>query len=245
MRRFKEEKNEDKSNEKKSEDSGKNSESESSESESEDATKKNNKNSNKKDNKNETKVESKSKPVTKTLFGDPFQKNTFSTGLFGDLSKSGSGSGENKTSLFSGSLFGGPTNTPSIFAQSSQGQQSTSLFSSKPLFNFSSISSGAGTNFFSKATETKENESDSEGGEGDNDLFQSSNSPNPYNPTDIKSNTNVHKEQSVYKKKYVKNVENVFVYSKDEGKFVSKGNGFLSLEQADENGKKVAVVVFR
>ena len=80
-----------------------------------------------------------------------------------------------------------------------------------------------------------------EGGEGDNDLFQSD-SPNPYNAGDKQP---VAAEKSVYTKKYNKEVESIYIFVKEDNKFVSKGKGFLSLESAEVDGKKVAVVVFR
>ena len=90
--------------------------------------------------------------------------------------------------------------------------------------------------------EKNEEDKSDEEGEGDNDLFQS-NSPNPYNQTEKVQPQAT--EKSLYKKKYLKEVENIYIYSKDENKFVSKGKGFLSLEFADIEGKKVGVIVFR
>jgi len=107
------------------------------------------------------------------------------------------------------------------------------------LFNFGSLS---GSSFLgADKKEPAEEKSDEE--DGDNDLCQSSNSPNLYNPIE-KTDSQI-KEKSIYTKKFVKEVENIFEYIKDGGKFVSKGKGFLSLEYADVDEKKVGVVVFR
>jgi len=181
------------------------------------------------------------------LFGD-LSKSSFaqSGGLFGKLggaekkedsssapklfSNTGSNNLFSGSSLFSASSSG----STSLFANTSS---SSSLFGSKPLFNFSSL--GSTNNFVKKDDEDK---SDEEGGD-ENDLFQS-NSPNPYNPLET-STVSQSQEKSIYTKKYVKEIDNIFVYSKEENKFVSKGKAFLSLEYADADGKKVGVVVFR
>jgi len=135
-------------------------------------------------------------------------------------------------------LFGNNA-TPSLFTNLTN---TSSLFGSKPLFNFSSLGDNTNKDFF-KGNSKKE--SDGEDGEGDdNDLFQPSSSPNAYNPTDD-SNKGIVTEKSVYTKKYVKQIENLYVFHKEENKFVSKGTGFLSLEFADVDGKRVGVVVFR
>jgi len=159
-------------------------------------------------------------------------------GLFGNLNSSNTENlkkdsklfGDTGSNLFSGSsLF----QNNSLFSGTS-----SSLFSSKPLFNFSSINS---TTTFVK--DKKEEDSDEGEGEGENDLFES-NSPNPYNPLEMAKGPKT-TEKGPYEKRFLKELENIFVYVKDEGKFVTKGKGFLSLEFAEVDNKKVGVIVFR
>ena len=179
--------------------------------------------------------EEENQPPQKSLFGDSMPK---SAGLFGNLTeekketKLFSFSG---TNMFSSSPLFSNTGSSSLFNSGATG----SLFGSKPLFNFSNVDN-KNTGFFDKKKEEEEkSEDDGEGGE-DNDLFKS-NSPNPYNPQET---TKVN-EQGPYKKKFLQELENIFIYLKKDGKFVSKGKGFLSLEFAQIDGKKIGVVVFR
>jgi hypothetical protein len=99
----------------------------------------------------------------------------------------------------------------------------------------------SGTSSFLAEKKVEDNKSDDED-DDENDLFQSSNSPNPYNPT---KKNEILKEKSIYEKKYVKEIESLYVYVKDENKYVSKGKGFLSIEYTDVDSKKIGVIVFR
>jgi hypothetical protein len=135
--------------------------------------------------------------------------------------------------LFSSSTGG------SLF-QSTTATGSNSLFGSKPLFSFSSATA-AGTNPFTTKKEDEKNSDDEDGEEGDNDLFKTEENDN-VNPADKQPKVAV---ESIYTKKYNKEVENIFIFVKEENKFVSKGKGYLSLEFAEVDGKKIAVVVFR
>ena len=141
-------------------------------------------------------------------------------------------------SLFSGSLFTDNSNKNSLFPNT--GSNLPSLFSNlnKPtestgLFNFSNLSQG--NSFFNNKT----NESDDEGSDGEEDKNQEkrSDSPEAYKP-------NTEKTTGPYNKKYVKLVDNFFVYNKKEKKYLSKGDGYFSIEYSEEP-KKSAVFVFR
>jgi hypothetical protein len=186
-----------------------------------------------------------------SLFGD-FVNTTVpkSGGLFGNLvdnDKSNSGKKDTKlfantgsSNLFANSKLFNPSGT-SLFSSGTTGGNSTSsLFGAKPLFNFSSINSST-TTFLNAGGDKKKDDDSGEEGEGDNDLFHDS--PNPYNSTE--KITLQPTEKSPYAKKYLKEIENLFVFIKEDGKFVSKGKGYLSLEYADIDDKKVGVVVFR
>ena len=140
----------------------------------------------------------------------------FKGGLFGDLSKPLT----QPQSLFgSGSLF---NTKPTLF-----GNTESSLFSKdSALFNF----------------KEKKEESDEE--EDENDNLGKSDSPNPYNPEEDKD-----KEKEGFKKIYVKKIDNFYMFEKKEneanGKYISKGEGFVSIETHEENDKRFACVVFR
>jgi len=139
------------------------------------------------------------------------------------------------SNLFASSSLFSSSGSGSLFGNA----QSGSLFATKPLFNFSSLGQNSSSTFLNGKAD--ENKSDEEGEEGDNDLFET-NSPNPYNPPE---KVQVVQEKSIYNKKYLKETENFYLFSKEDSKFVSKGKGFLSLEFADSDNKKVGVVVFR
>ena len=55
----------------------------------------------------------------------------------------------------------------------------------------------------------------------------------------------IKKEDENYIKKYSKNVDDIFIFSNDK-KFISKGNGILSIEFSKEKSyKKIAILIFR
>ena len=143
--------------------------------------------------------------------------------------------------LFSKStLFGGNTGSSLFGSTSLFGNQSAtgSLFgNTKPVFNFTNLNTGK--TFITDNDKKKEDESEDDG-EGGDDLFEGSNSPKAYNPVEV-----VKTEESLYSKKYVKQIENLFAYNKEQNKFISKGNGYLSIEYSDKDGKKAAVIAFR
>ena len=181
-----------------------------------------------------------------SLFGDLAPKKV---GLFGNLTENKSTKptlfnvGEtNKfhNSLLFGngtSLFGSGGST-SLFGSSSA---SSTLFGSKSPFN--TIASDT-QKFLATEDKSKEKEDKSDNeDDGDDELFQS-NSPNPYNPLDDNAKEQS-KENNPYTKKYIKEIENIFEYSKENNKFSSKGKGFLSIEYAEIEDKRIGVVVFR
>ena len=46
-------------------------------------------------------------------------------------------------------------------------------------------------------------------------------------------------------KGFVKGIDNFYLYSKKENKYISKGEGFISIETTEKDGKKFAFVMFR
>lgn len=124
--------------------------------------------------------------------------------------------------------------------------QPQSLFGSGSLFNTKPTLFG-NTELFSKDSalfnfKEKKEESDEE--EDENDNLGKSDSPNPYNPEEDKD-----KEKEGFKKIYVKKIDNFYMLEKKEneanGKYISKGEGFVSIETHEEKDKRFACVVFR
>jgi hypothetical protein len=98
--------------------------------------------------------------------------------------------------------------------------------------------------FTEDKSKAKEEKSDNEEDDNEDDQLFQSNSPNPYNPLSEQPKEES-KEKNPYTKKYIKEIENIYVYSKENNKFSSKGKGYLSLEYAEVENKKIAVSVFR
>ena len=187
---------------------------------------------------NSSSSEDDDKPV-KSIFNNPEKETGFKTeGLFGTNS-------ENKGSLFgkspnleNGGAFGdlsNPIKTPvSLFGSSSDNliKKDSSLFGSG-LFTFNTSNS---------KDEKKDSKSDEE--EGDDNIGQS-NSPNAYNP---EKETEKEKENNNngFKKIYIKRVDDLYTLNKEEKKYISKGNGYISIEiKKDNDDKRFAVLMFR
>ena len=187
---------------------------------------------------NSSSSEDNNKPV-KSIFNNPEKETGFKTeGLFGTNS-------ENKGSLFGkspnlekGGAFGdlsNPIKTPvSLFGSSSDNliKKDSSLFGSG-LFTFNTSNS---------KDEKKDSKSDEE--EGDDNIGQS-NSPNAYNPEE---ETEKEKENNNngFKKIYIKRVDDLYTLNKEEKKYISKGNGYISIEiKKDNDDKRFAVLMFR
>lgn len=185
---------------------------------------------------NSSSSEDDDKPV-KSIFNNPEKETGFKTeGLFGTNS-------ENKGSLFGkspnlekGGAFGdlsNPIKTPvSLFGSSSDNliKKDSSLFGSG-LFTFNTSNS---------KDEKKDSKSDEE--EGDDNIGQS-NSPNAYNPEEETEKEN---NNNGFKKIYIKRVDDLYTLNKEEKKYISKGNGYISIEiKKDNDDKRFAVLMFR
>jgi hypothetical protein len=186
------------------------------------------------DHESKSESEKEEKPK-KTVFGDiPASK----PGLFGNLE----GEKNNKNKLFQDKGTSNPFSSSSIFTNTGSSlfnfgtnTSGSSLFTGQKLFDFSSIKKDEGS-FFSKQETQKSDDEDKEE-EGD-DVLQGSESPNAYNPTEKKD------EKNDFVKKFVRQIDNILVYNKEDNKFVSKGSGYISIEYTEVN-KKAAFVVFR
>jgi len=100
--------------------------------------------------------------------------------------------------------------------------------------NFFNFGNGSGNSFFNNSKKESDEEDGVEGGE---DEKQVDNSLEAYKPN--KEDLN-----SPYSKKYNKLIETFYLFNKETKKYISKGEGYLSLEYTDKPSK-VGVVVFR
>lgn len=148
------------------------------------------------------------------LFGEAPKK----TGLFGDLSAAVKPGLFSNTSLFSNA--------------------GSSLFKNSSLFSDSNITKGASlfSNLNNTSTFLKKDEEDS--AEDEDKLFNRTDDPEAFKPKE-----KVEPEESDYLREYLKQLDNIFIYSSENKKFVSKGNGYLSLEL--HKTKKYAIFLFR
>jgi hypothetical protein len=192
------------------------------------------------DSKSSSSEENDDKPV-KSIFANPEKELSFnSKGLFPSSSK------DNKNSLFGnpissekgafGDLSNPIKNPVSLFGSSNDNliKKDSSLFSSG-LFAF--------TNNINK----EENNNDNSNSEGEDDNIGKSNSPNPYDPEkEIEKDNKDEKNKNGFKKIYVKRIDDFYEFNKEEKKYISKGNGFISIEiKQDDDKKRFATLIFR
>ncbi len=206
-----------------------------------------------------------------SLFGN--KDNNNSTSLFSNINNNNSTSlfgkkdNNNSTSLFSNtnnnnstSLFGNKdnNNSKSLFSNINN-NNSTSLFGNKDnekkdifkqgnLFKstlFSNLEKPELTFSGFKNTNsffTENNDKKEENEEEENELFneEEENKPKSEKPKPL-----VSQDFSNYEKKYNNHIDNFYVFSRITKKYVSKGNGFLSVEVSKDKIKKSSVIVFR
>lgn len=116
------------------------------------------------------------------------------------------------------------------------------MFSGSSLFSNSNITKGSSlfsnlptnNNLFSNSNTNKED--DEEDNDNEEVFKKESEAVIGFNPEN-------QPQESEYNKLFVKQVDNLYIFSKDEKKFVSKGKGFISLEKHKE--KNTAFVIFR
>ena len=177
---------------------------------------------NKKEEKNNLKNEEK-KEETKPnllLFG---QSTSTNQSLFGTIGNNNTNN-NNSTSLFGNK---NNNNSTSIFSNTNN-NNSTSLFGNNNNNNSTSIFSNTNNNNSTSLFGNKDNEKKEE------------NKPKSEKPKPL-----VSQDFSNYDKKYNNHIDNFYVFSRITKKYVSKGNGFLSLEISKDKNKKSSVIVFR
>lgn len=166
------------------------------------------------ENKDNSKNEEKPTITSGGLFGSQSIKG----GLFGNLSNNNSSQPDNKKSLFEG--FG-------LFSNNSN--SGGGMFSNKSLFDTSNTDLYKGTSsLFStlKSSDTfkkNEEEDDEEGKEAEEYYRKEGEKIVGYKPENVPA--------SEFDKLFVKQVENLYTFSKEEKKFISRGKGFISLEK--------------
>ena len=191
-----------------------------------------------------------------SLFGN--KNNNNSTSIFSNTNNNnstslfGNNNNNNSTSIFSNtnnnnstSLFGNKDNEKKeennsnsfshIFKQGNLFK--STLFSNleKPELTFSGFKNT--NSFFTENNDKKE-----ENEEEENELFneEEENKPKSEKPKPL-----VSQDFSNYDKKYNNHIDNFYVFSRITKKYVSKGNGFLSVEISKDKNKKSSVIVFR
>ena len=195
--------------------------------------------------------------------------NTNTTSLFSGNNNKSLFSGNNNISLFSGnnnnntnSLFSGNTTTSLFFGNN----DNKPLFSntnnktdnnSIPLFSNNNINSNPfsqikGELFLKTITnnkndDNKQNNNESLFGDNLNNEDNDEEEDERDKPkTKYVSEPLKAQDYSNYSKLYNTHLNNLFLFNKTEKKFISKGNGFFSIEKTkDENKQHQAVIVFR
>ena len=141
---------------------------------------------------------------------------------------------ENNNSLFNNNLFETSLKNESIFSPLNTKKFNSHFFSidNKNLFNFNNFNNKS--NFLNnKNNEKKEENSD--------EFFSEENNKKENKPSII-----IKKEDENYIKKYSKIIDDIFIFSNENKKFISKGNGILSIEFSKEKSKqKIAILIFR
>ena len=171
-----------------------------------------------------------------SLFGN--SNNNNSNSLFGNINN-------NKTNnnIFSDNLNSNKDNNTkkegSLFTGESLFKPSGTLFSNTEGLTFSGFKNT--TSFFTdNISKDKKNENEEEE-EDENELFKDEDDkPKTENPKPLES-----QDISNYEKKFTIHIDNFYVYSKENKKYISKGNGFLSIETSKDKNKKSSVIVFR
>ena len=133
----------------------------------------------------------------------------------------------NNKSLFKNNLYENSYKNYSIFSP----LNTKNLFTNFD-FNF---------NNFNKKSNFLNNKNNEKKEENSYEFFNEENNKN-----ENKLSIIIKKEDENYIKKYSKNVDDIFIFSNENKKFISKGNGILSIEFSKEKSKqKIAILIFR
>ena len=171
-----------------------------------------------------------------SLFGN-INNNNNSTSLFGNINNN------KNTNIFSNNFASNKDDNTkkegNLFSGESLFKPSGSLFSNTEGLTFSGFKNT--TSFFTdNISKEKKNENELEE-EDENELFKDEDDkPKTENPKPLES-----QDISNYEKKFTIHIDNFYVYSKENKKYISKGNGFLSIEISKDKNKKSSVIVFR
>lgn len=207
----------------------------------------------------------------KSLFGNIFSSNNNKSLFQTDNNNSSLFSGNNNISLFSGnnnkslfsenknnetnnnnsSLFFGNNNNKPLFSNSiNSNNKDNPLFSNN--INISNPFSQIKGDLFLKSIS---NENNNDNIKNKNESLFSNNSNNEDNEEDDERDKPKTKyvaeplkaqDYSNYSKIYNTHLNNLFLFNKTEKKFISKGNGFFSIEKTkDEKSQHQVVIVFR
>ena len=190
---------------------------------------------------------------TKSLFGENNGKSLFGENnyksLFGENNGKSLFSGNNGKSLFgenSGKSLFGENNNKSLFSGNTP-----SLFSNNIINPFSQIK---GESFLNSLNNNKNN-TNNENIKNNESLFDNNNENNDNSEEDERDKPKTKyvaeplkaQDYSDYSKLYNTHLDNLFLFNKADKKYISKGNGYFSIEKTkdEKDNKHQAVIVFR
>ena len=155
-----------------------------------------------------------------SLFNNSKNEEKNSKNLFSNFEKN------NDKNLFGNNLFSNNNNN----------NNNGKLFNhSNNLFNFNNVENNS--NFLSNKNNNENKEENSE-----SDEFFNEENKQKENKTIIE----LKKEDENYIRKYSKNIDDIFVFSNEKKKYISRGNGIISIEFSKEKSKqKIAILIFR
>ena len=189
-----------------------------------------------------------------SLFGNSLFSSNNNKSLFsGNFSLFSGNSNNNSNSLFSGnggkSLFGNNNNKP-LFSNTNNNnneKNSIPLFSNNNISNpFSQIKGELFLKNISNNNNSDNKKNESLFGDNANNEENEEDDERDKPKTKYVAEPLKAQDYSNYSKLYNTHLSNLFLYSKAEKKFISKGNGFFSIEKTKEDNKQhQAVVVFR
>lgn len=162
--------------------------------------------------------------------GGLFSK-TSGTGLFDSFGTSNTNGNGEKKSLFGDFKFGSGLSSTGIFS-------SGSLFGNPDLIKNSSLFTKTNSNsLFKKDTDSENDEENEDDGEEEDITGKKEKDLVGFKLEETEENTD-------FQEIFLKSVENFYTYSKEDGKYTSKGKGLISLERHKEK-PKIAAIVFR
>lgn len=123
------------------------------------------------------------------------------------------------------------------------------LFANSDKQGFTAFSNFNNEDFFSKIGKDKQNinndKTKNEDDDNKDDIFNSNpNSSKETNHNNFVQLIATQESKNLYDKLISKHIENLYIFNKEENKYISKGKGFISIETSKQQ-QKSSVIVFR